>query len=143
MLARRIHGLDGREAERAFAASSMPALIDLDGHVRLMRALALRAPRLRKPKAEPEEPVILVPSARVVKRASSDAALLELQYVERMMPTDALSLCPSTNKVRHRSKLWALLHRNRLANEPNERFPERLEAYKCKGCGDWHVGHKA
>jgi hypothetical protein len=77
-------------------------------------------------------------------RASSDAAIREMGVAERSQPSNqAITLCATTNKVKHKSKLWALHHRNQLAALPDELHPEQLNAYKCKWCGTWHVGHRS
>lgn len=76
-----------------------------------------------------------------VDRQPVDQALRELMFAEQLQPDSAMSLCPTTNKVKHRSRLWALQHRLRLAMLPDELHPERLQAYKCRWCGAWHVGH--
>jgi hypothetical protein len=122
--------------------TSAPRLMNAD-RLKVMQArwsVAIQ-PGLQKPPA-PEQPVQRVRRVRVHRVASAEELLAQVQVLERLRPDAEVRVCSLTNKVRHDSKLWALHHRNRLAALPEERFPERLEAYKCKGCGDWHVGHK-
>jgi hypothetical protein len=121
------------------------ALVRTTSAPRLMNAdrLAQLIGRWSKPK--PPEPPAAPKKRRERERpaATSDQLIAELKVYEAVSLDEDVRLCAMTNKIRHRSRLWALHHRNRLATLPDERFPERLEVYKCKGgCGDWHVGHK-
>lgn len=140
---------DGREVgnynERPFALSSVPSLVDLDKHKRAEQVWARLTAALGTRQAQPasaETPAPRRKRLQALPRASADEAVRELQVVESVQPGATVSLCPLTNKVQHESKLWALHHRNRLACLPDEHHPERLSVYKCKSCGDWHVGHK-
>lgn len=141
-------GRDGRDSRREprtdgiFYVSSVPKLTDVDLYERVREALARRAREGAKwfvgeqRLSQPSTPPIVRPKAK-----ESDA-VKELQIAEQERPSEVVALCAMTNKVRHRSRLWAMVHRNRLAALEDERYPERLEAYKCRNCGDWHVGHK-
>lgn len=105
-------------------------------------ALSPTHPSLR----QPQSVVNAVVPENQPEKATIEDALREMQITEQAYAAAQkqapISLCATTNKVRHTSKLWALHHRNHLALLPNEAHPERLEAYKCKWCGTWHVGHK-
>lgn len=152
--ARWITGRDGRadpnDYRRPFQASSKPMLQDEEQRKRFDHVWAVLQRRIAESRPDAGAPASVdttpsSPSLGIstrVDRASSDEAIRELAYAESANRHEAIALCPTTNKVKHRSKLWALVHRNRLASSPDERHPERLEAYKCRWCGGWHVGHR-
>jgi hypothetical protein len=131
--------------------SSGPALVDLERLRRMEDAWAKIARLQSESVFAPSVDAPAVDSVKITEpvaaAATTEAAIAEIQQVEDTMAAAGcawpVALCATTNKVRHRSKLWALVHRNRLANLPDEHFPERLESYKCKWCGSWHVGHRA
>jgi hypothetical protein len=129
--------------------TSVPRLVNADHLASLEQRWAAIKRLAQKPWEVPPEPVKPPQKIRVVHEhrvATSDEAIGELQRAEilgcAIGQHEALSLCSNTNKVRHKSKLFALYHRNQLAVLPDELYPEQLEAYKCRWCGSWHVGHK-
>lgn len=144
----------------SFGAKTKPFLSSVDVQDRMSRQWAQISSLLKlkkvplgcEPPADTPAPVIrLLPQP--AKRATAEELLDEIHAVETFVPRPAqprrdaeageLRVCSTTNKVKHTSKLWALYHRNRLAASPDEAHPERLEAYKCRWCGGWHVGHAA
>lgn len=140
MWERMMLGRDGRDGEGSFR-NTTPVLVNVDNLARMEAQWAkIKSLIPFAPKApEPPKPVS---SPRIIQRASSDEAVRELAFVEALRPSVEHTLCATTNKIKHASKLWALHHRNQLARLPDEIHPERLRAYKCQWCGGWHVGHK-
>lgn len=144
-------GRDGREF-RWIAPSSVPQMLRVES---MSRMEAIWAKVKREMLLSPTHPSLRAtqPSEAAVAhentpvKATSDEALREIQNIEQncvaLNRKESISLCATTNKVRHTSKLWALHHRNHLASLPDEMHPEQLRAYKCKWCGSWHVGHQA
>jgi hypothetical protein len=95
------------------------------------------------PKKQDKSNVAIIRTHRV---ATSDELIAELQLFEDrhvgLSVRAKAQVCFATNKIRHKSKNDAEFHREALVARVAERHPERVESYKCKTCGDWHVGHK-
>lgn len=56
---------------------------------------------------------------------------------------EALRTCanPCWRKERHASQGAALAHMRSLLKTGREKDASRINVYRCKFCGTWHVGH--
>lgn len=127
-----------------------PELVDLDRQKHLgdhWACITKMLGLLSDPKPVAALPVVEQTPQQPGTPATIDAALEEIRQVEiaqtALGRAEAVLLCAHSNKVKHRSKLWALHHRNRLAASLDELHPDQLEVYKCRWCGSWHVGQNA
>lgn len=54
-----------------------------------------------------------------------------------------LPRCKATGKVSHKTKRRALAHQRRLERDGRVREGGVINAYECRHCGCWHVGHSS
>jgi hypothetical protein len=142
-MGRDYHHDDHRTFSRG-RVSTQPVSITTDRQKRFDETWARLARMLESPPKAPE-PIHAQPR-KPEPVQPLDAGLYELRRAQAAQAQTGdsreFTLCAHTSKVKHRSKLWALHHRNTLAFDPTTAHPERLEAYKCSWCGGWHVGHR-
>lgn len=132
------HGRETNDNDFRWAVAKAPTSWSVDRQQAFDTAWAKIAPLM----AEAESaPLPEVPLSRKAVWHEQDDTTRQVQSVPKGL-TYAPDLCAHSNKVKHRSKLWALQHRISLANDPETARPELLEVYKCQWCGGWHVGHK-
>lgn len=65
--------------------------------------------------------------------AAETAAALE--------PVVGRDICPRTRKMRHRRRQHADEQLRSLRADPKCYVGRRLRVYRCRTCGDYHVGH--
>lgn len=139
-LARLMTGRDGRD-DGLIRTVSVSPLSNVDVQARMDAAWARVKALMPLTQVQQRVEQTTVEAPLKPKPASADELVREVALFDSMAGDD-VAICSTTNKIRHKSKLWALHHRNRLAALPSEYHPEQLEAYKCKWCGNWHVGHR-